>query len=55
MPNFVFFLLLTVAMALLMNWVFMTYLFDCPSCTQVPTFEDTTASQQQDILDSFCD
>jgi hypothetical protein len=33
MSSFIFFLLLTMAMAFLLNWVYMQYLHNCPDCT----------------------
>tara|TARA_B110000046_G_scaffold134376_1_gene140689 strand:- start:830 stop:1012 length:183 start_codon:yes stop_codon:yes gene_type:complete len=60
MPSFVFFVVLTVGVAFLMNWIFMTYLFDCTVCTHANkmAFADaqlgTDTTESQDIA-NFCD
>ena len=34
MSSFLFFMLLTMLMAFLMNWIYMQYVYSCTDCTQ---------------------
>jgi hypothetical protein len=60
MSNFIFFVLLTVVMAFLMNWVYMSFVYTCPVSVVASRVKATANLAQkigvttdEDDIDSF--